>query len=153
LEDSYRKDITLNGRPCVLDILDTAGQEEFHSLRDNYVRQGEGFVIVYSVDNKNSFDEVNKFIAQILSAKELDENDLEMAVQLPIIIVGNKCDLVKERRISTQEGQELAKKYGGVKFIEASAKTKDNVEETFMDAARQVDEKVKSRKKKDCLVM
>lgn len=119
LEDSYRKEVKIQDKGVVLDILDTAGQEEFHSLRDQYIRRGEGFIIVYSVTSKSSFEEVTTLINQILSAKEVENYDKEptLANYLPIVVVGNKCDLVKDRKVSTEEGQQLCNKFGGLKFL------------------------------------
>jgi small GTP-binding protein len=156
LEDSYRKDVKILDKPFVLDILDTAGQEEFHSLRDQYIRNGEGFLIIYSVTSRSSFEEVNTLVNQILSAKEVTdyENNPSLANELPIIIVGNKCDLVKDRKVTTEEGSQLCQKYGGLKFFDTSAKTRQNVDESFLECGKQVIEKVKMKKKKDgCLMM
>ena len=61
IEDSYRKAVTLNGQACLLDILDTAGQEEYKSMRDQYMRVGEGFLLVYSVTSKVSLNELNNY--------------------------------------------------------------------------------------------
>ncbi len=151
-------------KPIVLDILDTAGQEEFHSLRDQYIRQGDGYIIVYSVTNRQTFDEVVQFLEQIVESKELEDTTPEhLAAEIPIVLVGNKCDLEKERQITFEEGQQLADKYGKIQFYEASAKTRKNVHEIFLDCAVQVFEKVKKKKsstsgassskeKKDCSV-
>jgi GTPase KRas len=49
IEDSYRKQVVIDGVPCLLAILDTAGQEEFTALRDQWIRDCEGFIIIYSI--------------------------------------------------------------------------------------------------------
>ncbi|EFC42538.1 ras family small GTPase [Naegleria gruberi] len=155
LEDSYRKDTHIEKKPVILDILDTAGQEEFCTLRDQYIRQGEGFVIVYSVTNRNSFDEVYSFLEQIAQAKEFDNADeyRNLASETAVVLVGNKADLKNERVVSADEGREVAKKFGNITFFETSAKTRTNVEESFMDCAVQIMNKVKKRKKGACTMM
>ena len=155
LEDSYRKDTNLDGKDIIMDILDTAGQEEFHSLRDQYIRQGEGYLIIYSINNRSSFEEVETFLDQILSAKEITEDLIaEAAQECAVVLVGNKCDLVDQRKVTREEGEQLAKKYGGISFYESSAKTRVNVEEAFHDCARQVFQKVKNKNgKKKCRMM
>merc|ERR1712099_20136 len=100
IEDSYRKQVVIDGETCLLDILDTAGQEEYSAMRDQYMRTGQGFLCVYSITNRSSFDEVAAFHNQILRVKD--------AEQVPMVIVGNKLDLDSERTVPTKEGQELA---------------------------------------------
>jgi GTPase KRas protein len=66
IEDSYRKQVVVDAETCLLDILDTAGQEEYSAMRDQYMRTGQGFLLVYSITSRSSFDEVNNFKDQIL---------------------------------------------------------------------------------------
>ena len=131
------------------------GQEEFHTLRDQYIRQGEGYLIVYSINNRNSFEEVENFIKQILVTKEIEEENFNTAVnEAAIIVIANKSDLEKERVVSTEEAKKLVSRYGGLTFFESSAKNKLNVEEAFLTAAKEVFAKVKSKKEgKKCILM
>lgn len=129
IEDSYRKQVVIDNQGCLLEILDTAGQEEFTALRDQWIRDCEGFVIIYSITSRGSFEQVMVFKDQVIRVKDADK--------LPIMLVGNKCDLEDQRQVSTQEGQELAKKMG-CQFKEASAKTRVNVEEAFYDLVREI---------------
>lgn len=62
--------------------MDTAGQEEFSAMREQYMRSGEGFLLVFSVTERSSFDEIFKFHRQILRVKDRDE--------FPMLMVGNK---------------------------------------------------------------
>lgn len=64
--DSYRKAITLDGQDTNVDILDTAGQEDYAAMRDNYYRTGEGFMCVYSITMTESFEKLENFFEQIL---------------------------------------------------------------------------------------
>ncbi len=75
-------------------MLDTAGQEEYSAMREQYMRTGEGFLLVYSITSRQSFEEIMTFQQQILRVKDKD--------YFPIIVVGNKCDLEGERQVSKQ---------------------------------------------------
>lgn len=129
IEDSYRKQCVVDDEVALLDVLDTAGQEEYSAMREQYMRTGEGFLLVYSINNRQSFEEIKTFQQQILRVKDKD--------YFPIIVVGNKCDLDTERKVSQQEGEELAAEFG-CKFIETSARTRINVENAFYDLVREI---------------
>eukprot|EP00027_Filamoeba_sp_ATCC50430_P011101 CAMPEP_0168551346 /NCGR_PEP_ID=MMETSP0413-20121227/6123_1 /TAXON_ID=136452 /ORGANISM="Filamoeba nolandi, Strain NC-AS-23-1" /LENGTH=153 /DNA_ID=CAMNT_0008581865 /DNA_START=131 /DNA_END=592 /DNA_ORIENTATION=+ len=115
IEDSYRKQVTIDDETCLLDILDTAGQEEYSAMRDQYMRTGQGFILVYAITSRSSFDEIVSFKEQILRVKDKDK--------VPMVLVGNKSDLESERQVTTGEGQELAKSFF-CPFFESSAKDK-----------------------------
>ncbi len=92
--DSYRKQCIIDGETALLDVLDTAGQEEYSAMREQYMRTGEGFLLVYSITSRQSFEEIMTFHQQILRVKDKD--------YFPIMLVGNKCDLESERQVSKQ---------------------------------------------------
>ena len=92
--DSYRKQCMVDDEVALLDVLDTAGQEEYSAMREQYMRTGEGFLLVYSINNRQSFEEIKTFQQQILRVKDKD--------YFPIIVVGNKCDLNSERKVSRE---------------------------------------------------
>lgn len=92
--DSYRKQCVIDDEVALLDVLDTAGQEEYSAMREQYMRTGEGFLLVYSITSRQSFEEILTFQQQILRVKDKD--------YFPIIVVGNKCDLESERQVTTQ---------------------------------------------------
>ncbi|XP_013400396.1 ras-related protein R-Ras2-like [Lingula anatina] len=127
IEDSYTKQCMIDDVVARLDILDTAGQEEFSAMREQYMRSGEGFLLIYSVTDKSSFDEIYKFHRQILRVKDRDE--------FPMILVGNKADLEHQRMVSTEDGYELARQLK-ISYIEASAKIRMNVDESFYELVR-----------------
>jgi len=129
IEDSYKKLVVIDDEPVVLDILDTAGQEDYSSLRDHYMRKGEAFVLVYSITDRKSFEEAARMKLQIHRAK-----DTEI---FPMVLVGNKCDLTKEREVMIDEGKEISKQYQ-CPFIEASAKARINVDEIFTSVVREM---------------
>jgi len=112
-----------------LDVLDTAGQEEYAAMREQYMRTGEGFLLVYSIDSKQSFEEIRTFQQQILRVKDKD--------YFPIIIVSNKCDLEQDRVVSKEEGMQLARSFG-CRFMETSAKQRINVEQAFYELVREI---------------
>jgi len=129
IEDSYRKQVEIDGTQCMLEILDTAGTEQFTAMRDLYMKNGQGFVLVYSIIAQSTFNDLPDLREQILRVKDKDE--------VPMVLVGNKCDLQDQRVITTEQGQELARKFG-CSFLEASAKKRINVDEIFHDLIRQI---------------
>jgi GTPase KRas protein len=131
IEDSYRKQVVLDGQPATLEVLDTAGQEEYTALRDQWIREGECFLLVYSITSRSSFSRIRSFYNQIQRVKEDDD-------PFSVVIVGNKSDRDSgEREVSTQEGEALADELGGVPFFESSAKLNINIEAAFFECARQ----------------
>jgi len=129
IEDSYRKQVNIDNETCLLDILDTAGQEEYSAMRDSYMRTGQGFILTYSITSRQSFNEATVFRDQIHRVKDADH--------VPIVLTGNKCDLEDERQVTTQEAQALAKTWS-VPFFEASALARINVEESFFELVREI---------------
>lgn len=129
IEDSYRKQCELDGQTVMLDVLDTAGQDDFAALRDAWMREAEGFLLVYSITKKATFEEVQTLYQRILRVKEDEDSGVH------IVLVGNKCDLTDSRQVSYEEGAELAREYDCT-FYETSAKTKINNLEPFYQCAR-----------------
>eukprot|EP00007_Cunea_sp_BSH-02190019_P003951 CAMPEP_0174243232 /NCGR_PEP_ID=MMETSP0417-20130205/30934_1 /TAXON_ID=242541 /ORGANISM="Mayorella sp, Strain BSH-02190019" /LENGTH=877 /DNA_ID=CAMNT_0015322717 /DNA_START=37 /DNA_END=2670 /DNA_ORIENTATION=+ len=122
---------TASGETCLLDILDTAGQEEYSCLRDHYIRTGQCFVLVYSITSRSSFDEISLMYEQILRVTDLPD----WQGRLGVIVVGNKNDLEVEREVSIAEGAALAARWH-CPFMETSAKTRHNVEDAFFTVVR-----------------
>lgn len=129
IEDSYRKQVVIDNQLAVLEVLDTAGQEEYTALRDQWIRDGEGFILVYSITSRSSFSRVKNYFSQIQRVKEEDE-------AYALVLVGNKSDRSNERQISRQEGEALARELGNVPFFESSAKLNINTENAFFACAR-----------------
>lgn len=125
IEDSYRTTINVNNQDIILNILDTAGQEEFYALRDQYMRSGDGYIIVFSITSVTSFLEVNAIKEQLNIVLDADNNTL-----IPIILVGNKCDLEEYRQVQSSDAQRLAEEWR-VKYFETSAKNKTNINRIF----------------------
>lgn len=133
IEDSYRKQVEVDGNQCMLEILDTAGTEQFTAMRDLYMKNGQGFVLVYSIIAQSTFNDLPDLREQILRVKDMDD--------VPMVLVGNKADLSDQRVITTEQGETLAKKFNGCAFLESSAKTKINVEQIFFDLIKQINRK------------
>lgn len=129
IEDSYRKQCVVDDEVALLDVLDTAGQEEYSAMREQYMRSGEGFLLVYSITSRNSFEEIATFYQQILRVKDKD--------YFPVVIVANKSDLYAERQVSAMEGREMARQFG-CPYVETSAKQRVNVDEVFGDLVREI---------------
>ncbi|KAJ0172046.1 hypothetical protein K1T71_012019 [Dendrolimus kikuchii] len=155
IEDSYTKQCVIDDVPAKLDILDTAGQEEFSAMREQYMRSGEGFLLVFSVADHASFDELYKFHKQILRVKDRDE--------FPMLIVGNKADLEVQRVVSLEEAQALSRQLK-VGYIECSAKARMNVDQAFHELVRlvrrfqeaeriNIKSEYRSGKKKKCTIL
>ena len=151
IEDSYRKQVTVDDVPCFLNILDTAGQEEYSAMRDQYMKTGQGFLLVFSLTTRSTFEEVNDLHNKILQAKDSDK--------VPLVLVGNKADLENERQVSPKEASDLARSFDAP-FMMTSAKTRLSVDETFFQLVRQIREDLRTRnpgakpkKKKPCTLL
>ncbi|XP_037830438.1 ras-related protein ralB-A isoform X2 [Kryptolebias marmoratus] len=119
--DSYRKKVVLDGEDVQIDILDTAGQEDYAAIRDNYFRSGEGFLLVFSITEQESFTATAELREQILRVKEEEG--------IPLLLVGNKSDLEDRRKVSVDEAAAKAGEWG-VQYVETSAKTRANVDKS-----------------------
>jgi len=133
IEDSYRKQVNIDGKPALLDILDTAGQEEYAALQDQWIREGDGFLIVYAINSQESWDEAEMIRSKIIRILDADPDSPD----IPIVLVGNKCDLENERKVTTQELTERKNEWKCAVF-ETSAKEKTNIDESFYQVVREI---------------
>ena len=131
IEDCYRKATSVDNTPTFLEILDTAGQEEFTALRDQWIRDSEGFVLVYSITDRQGFEQIEPIKDSIDRVKEGEIGEF------PITLAGNKADLEGSRVVGREEGERLAGRLGGA-FFETSAKTRRNLEDTFYSVVREI---------------
>uniref|UniRef100_A0A8V0YDG9 small monomeric GTPase n=1 Tax=Gallus gallus TaxID=9031 RepID=A0A8V0YDG9_CHICK len=90
IEDAYKTQVRIDDEPAYLDILDTAGQAEFTAMRDQYMRGGEGFIICYSITDRQSFQEAAEFKELIYRVRH--------TYDIPLVLVGNKTDLEEFRQ-------------------------------------------------------
>ena len=116
-----------DGQRLKMQVWDTAGQERFRTITTAYYRGAMGILLVYDVTDEQSFHNVATWMDQIDQHADRSVNR---------ILLGNKCDLL-ERVVSTERGQQLAKKYG-IPFFETSAKSDFNVTEAFETMAFEV---------------
>ena len=134
---NYRiKSMTIENNPIKMQIWDTSGEEKFKAIAKNFYRGAHGVLLVYDICQKNSFLDVKSWIEQII--ENADNDDIVM------ILCGNKCDNEKERKISKEEGENLAKNYG-IPFFECSAKNNFNINEIFETMAQKIYTKVGNR--------
>jgi small GTP-binding protein len=105
---------------CIIDFLkDTAGTDQFTAMRDMYVKNGHGFVLAYSITAQSTFNDIPDLFQLINRVKDTDN--------VPMVLVGNKCDLTDLRVITTLQGEALASKFNCRSFMEASAMSRINV--------------------------
>jgi len=122
IENTFQKVIRHKGTEYQTDILDTAGQDEYQIFHTRYAMGIHGYILMYSVISRRSFDMVSTIRDKLLNAVGTED--------IPHVLVGNKSDLVHEREVTKEEGQRLADEWG-VPFLESSAKFNTNVEEVF----------------------
>jgi small GTP-binding protein len=143
-------ELKIADQPCILELWDTAGQEVFRSLVGFYARDAKGAFILFDVSSQKSFEDLGKWVEFIS----------ENAPGAKIIIFGNKIDLAEGREITTTQGRTFTEKHGAV-YYEGSAKTGENVSETFdrmtellatdgTVAQSGVELKAEKKKKKSC---
>lgn len=132
IEDTWIKHVTCDGIVSKVEILDTAGQEIFkESCFEQWVAEADTFIIVYDITRKDTFAELANVYQNILQHKDFEKQNY------PIVLVGNKKDLEATRDVQTQAGQAKAEEWN-CKFLESSAKTKENVEEMVHTCIREV---------------
>ena len=99
-------------------------------MRELYIKNGQGFLLVYSVTDKKSLEELVAIREQIIRIKGTSN--------IPIVLIGNKCDLADERELEPEEGIAVSKQWNKVPFYETSAMYKMNVDDAFIDVVRQI---------------
>lgn len=127
--------IELDGKKIKLQIWDTAGQERFRTITTAYYRGAMGIMLVYDITSEKSFDNIRNWIRNI---------EEHAAADVEKMVLGNKCDMEDKRQVSKERGEQLATEYS-IKFMETSAKTAQNVEESFITLARDIKRKMDRR--------
>lgn len=126
-KNNYSKLIYVHGQPILIEILDIVGQEEYSAMRDQYIRTGQVFIIMFHVESRNSFEEVSSIHERILRAKD-DE-------YVPTVLVGVKnTDDSDKRQVSQSEGLDLALTIKAL-YVECSVLMNINIETIFHKAA------------------
>ena len=121
--DFKQKKIKLeNGKEINLKIFDTAGQERYKSVSISFIKKADGVLLIYDISNRNSFEAINGWIQSLTDVGK--EN-------IPVILVGNKCDLTEDiRKVSNEEGIQKSNEYN-IPFFETSCKNGININEVF----------------------
>ena len=126
VEENFRKETEVDGTPCTLEINDTAGQEEFRSIREKYIKVSEIVILVFSIVSRHSFNEVRTLFESIGRMR---------GIRIATLVVANKIDLAEDRLVTREEAEELVKNNKST-YIESSAKTGDGVSVIFDEAVR-----------------
>jgi len=135
--DYKTKIITLeNNKSYSINFFDTAGQEKYKSLAVNTIKKAHGVILMYDVTDKKSFEAISTWMKNAIDIKGKD---------FPVMLVGNKIDLVDRREVSTEEGENTASQYG-IQFFEISNKFGTNVEEACSGLINLVVEKNSNEK-------
>ena len=124
--------LEVDGKTIKLQIWDTAGQERFKTITSSYYKGAHGIIVVYDVTDKESYKNIDTWMNEI---------DKHASDNVSKILWGNKCDLEDSRKVSTDEGKELADQYN-IRFIESSAKDNSNVEEAFTLMTKEIKSRV-----------
>ena len=128
--------VNVNGQQVKLQIWDTAGQEKFRSITRSYYRGAVGALLVYDITRRETFDHLTTWLED---CKKYSTQDIT------IMLIGNKADLENSRVVTTEEGKAFAEK-NGIFFYETSSKTAQNVDEAFINVAKEIFDKVESHK-------
>ena len=112
-----------------LSIYDTAGQERYGTLTNQYINGLNGILLVYDITSRETFNKIDNWMERV--KERLDIN------KVAIILIGNKCDCEDNREVSSEEGKNLANNLN-VKFFETSAATGHNIKEAFMELLKKL---------------
>jgi len=144
--DFQTKFLNINDKTIKVELWDTAGQERFRNIAKNYFQSSDGFLIVYDITSKTSFEKLSFWNEQV---------NLNAPEKTKYIIIGNKKDLEEKREVKTEEGENFAKN-NKVKFYETSAKDGINVNEVFESLAKEIiedAEKLQMRNKRSSQIL
>ena len=131
IEEEYRRTVTVDGKPASLEVLDTAGAEQFNSLNEVYIKSAMGFILVFSLTQESTLKEVDNIRKQIQRIRGGDSKPV------PIVIAGTKSDLVNEREVPWTTIKALSETWK-LRFFETSAKKNWHVQDVFEDMVRQL---------------
>eukprot|EP00825_Cyclidium_porcatum_P042453 TRINITY_DN5814_c0_g2_i9.p1 TRINITY_DN5814_c0_g2~~TRINITY_DN5814_c0_g2_i9.p1 ORF type:complete len:323 (+),score=41.26 TRINITY_DN5814_c0_g2_i9:115-1083(+) len=139
LMDTHKYNYHFNDKLYALDIFDTAGEDKYFYLQDEWIQQNEGFLVVFSVNDRESFKGVQNSLQRYKQLCPENSGAGSKPVRSkPAILLGNKVDMDK-RMVTTQEGQQLAQQYN-IPYLDVSAKIGTNIELAFQNLLQQLDE-------------
>eukprot|EP01094_Clydonella_sp_ATCC50884_P027347 TRINITY_DN7821_c3_g1_i2.p2 TRINITY_DN7821_c3_g1~~TRINITY_DN7821_c3_g1_i2.p2 ORF type:complete len:154 (+),score=62.03 TRINITY_DN7821_c3_g1_i2:195-656(+) len=99
-------------------------------MKDLYMKDGQGFILVYDITNRKSFEALEKIREEIVQVTHSEK--------FPCIVVGNKADLTELREVSTEEGNAWTHRFDDCTFMEMSAKMSPNIEDIFLQLLQQI---------------
>ncbi|GAA5925401.1 uncharacterized protein JCM15063_005015 [Sporobolomyces koalae] len=143
VEDSYSTHLSLDGKEYAIELIDTAGQEEYRGLwAETSAREGDGFILTYAIDSQDSFELLPDLLHTLRKARSPIDNPTPAMTPentpFPFICVANKTDLPPtERTVAAQQGLGFARTAGGL-FYEVSAKQRVNIDAFFATLVRAV---------------
>lgn len=123
----------VDGKPVELDILDTAGMEEFRAVRDAMIRDREGFLLIFDMTNTESFEKID-YLIHLIKAYHTTPGSA------PCVLIGNKLDKKDDRQVSYEKALEKANSYN-IPYLESSSLTGVNIEEGFNELVRELRKK------------
>ena len=129
IEDRYKSSLKIDGKDYEVEILDTAGEEDYQNVMDMWISFGEGFLLVFAINDPESFELLKGKHDRVLKGKH--------GAKCPILLVGNKQDLENERKVQHADAKALAESWG-IEYIETSAKTNFNCKEAFEKLAQKI---------------
>ena len=129
IEDRYKSSLNIDGKDYEVEILDTAGEEDYQNMIDMWISFGEGFLLVFAINDKESFDLLKLKHTRVLKGKH--------GAKCPILLIGNKQDLENERQVTYSEAKQQAEAWG-IEYMETSAKTNFNCKEAFEKLAQKI---------------
>ncbi|XP_065182936.1 ras-like protein rasD [Sycon ciliatum] len=130
IENSYQTEVEFRSRICNIEIVDTAGQEEFLEFCHTSLAQGHAFVAVFAINSASSWDRLKELRDQIVR----DHEDKE---EVPMVVVANKKDMEESKQVSMDDIVPYCRSIQ-TPFIETSAKTGLNINEAFQLALEQI---------------
>ncbi|XP_029646930.1 GTP-binding protein Rheb homolog [Octopus sinensis] len=130
IENTYTKNVTVSGQVYQLEVIDTAGQDEYSVTPNDYYMNVDGYILVYSITSQRSLDIIKLIYNKI--------SDMKGRIWVPIVLVGNKTDLEEDRAVTMEDGKKLADEWE-IPFLEVSAKT-DEVTTKDIKGSRSVEE-------------
>ena len=149
IEDTYRKQMAIDNRSYFIEVLDTAGQDEYSAMRDQYMRSVDGFLLVYDITKYTSYLYLRENIIEKIKYTN------ETKKKICMVICGNKCDLYLRRAIMYYEGKMLSIE-NKCPFYETSARSGIHIDDAWNDLIRQVIQErsmVKPKKIKHCDIL
>ncbi|OHS99891.1 Ras-like protein RAS2 [Tritrichomonas foetus] len=127
IEDEFVKTVEVDGKQIELEIIDTAGQDDFAEMRHSYMQRVNGFIFVFSIIDPNSINELDKIYTDAVHARS--------SSPVNCVIAANKSDMRNGESVPESKLKELETKYK-CKVLETSAKTAKNINELFIEIVR-----------------